>query len=89
MPRKELKHQKNQNVILNIKNKRTPDNRSRAKQGAGGSPKKLAPIPPFPNGGGKKHMEHKINQNMIILNRNMSQKENKVDHQILNHLMTE
>ena len=35
------------------KNERTPDNRSQAKQKAGGSPKELSPVPPFPNGGGE------------------------------------
>ena len=32
------------------KNERSPDNRPQAKQRAGGSPNKLAPIPPFPTG---------------------------------------
>ena len=32
------------------RNGRTPDNRSKAKQRAGGSPKQLAPILPFPTG---------------------------------------
>ena len=48
-PTKKLKHQKNQNVILNI-NDRTPDNRSKAKQKAGSSPNNLEPVPPFPTG---------------------------------------
>ena len=50
MPRKELKHQKHQNIIVNIKNERSPDNRAKAKQRAGGSPKQVAPVPPFPTG---------------------------------------
>ena len=32
---------------------RSPNNRSQAKQKAGGSPNKLAPVPPFPDGGEK------------------------------------
>ena len=36
------------------KNERSPDNRAKAKQRAGGSPKQLAPVPPFPDGGGEK-----------------------------------
>ena len=36
------------------KNERSPNNSGKAKQRAGGSPKKLPPAPPFPNGGGEK-----------------------------------
>ena len=35
------------------------------------------------------HLEITINPNMVILSRNMNQKENQVDHQILNLLITE
>ena len=36
------------------KNERSPDNRAKAKQRAGGSPQQFAPVPPFPDGGGEK-----------------------------------
>ena len=35
----------------------------------------------------KKHLEIKINQNIITQNQSMNQKENQVDHQILNQLI--
>ena len=53
MPRKGLKYHKHQNIILNI-NERSPDNRAKAKQRAGGSLNKLAPVLQFPDGGGEK-----------------------------------
>ena len=48
MPRKELTHQKNQNIILNIK--MSEHQIIEQSQRAGASPKKLAPVPPFPTG---------------------------------------
>ena len=53
MPRKRTKTSEKPGRNTEHDNERTPDNRSRAKQKAGGSPKELAPVPPYPDGGEK------------------------------------
>ena len=88
-PRKELKHQKNQNIILSIKmSERQIIEQSQNREQELHQRKALVNyyrrFPPE-----NQHLEVKINQNMIILNRNTSLKENQVGHQILNHPITE
>ena len=87
-PIKKLKHQKNQNIILNIKmSEHQIIEQSQSREQELHQRKALVNYYNF-SLQENQQLEVKINQNTVILNRNTSLKENQVGHQIPNHLIT-
>ena len=87
MPRKELTHQKNQNIILIMKmgDHQIIEQRQNREQEV-----HLKSCHQYHHSlQVNKHLEIEINQNMITQNQSMNLKVTQEGHQILNHLITE